>query len=129
MKSVGSRAKAILVREMTYTIFGKFCEILNHWLRMIVLALQKMVAWSLISLAERLRWAKFQLGNLDPDAWLRFARASLKFKFWHLMALMGGVSVVAPLVVLPRAPVFLGPICAFNAVIGIVLVVKARRSE
>jgi hypothetical protein len=45
------------------------------------------------------------------------------------MAFLGGVSVVAPLMVLPRAPVFLVPICAFNAVVGLVLVGKARRLE
>jgi len=54
---------------------------------------------------------------------------SFEFKLWHLLALMGGASVVAPLVALPRAPFFLGPISAFNATVGIVLVVKARRLE
>ena len=107
-------------------MFGEFGEYVNQWLR--IIALQKMVTWSLTSLAERLRWAKVQRGNSNPDA-AGFSRALLQFRFWHLVALMGGVSVMVPLVVLPRAPVFLGAICAFNAVMGIVLVVKTRGLE
>jgi len=103
-------------------------EYLNLSLRIAAIALQKIMAWSQTQ-AETFRWAKIQWGKLRPNA-TGFSRVSgFNFKFWHLLAVMGGASVIAPLVVLPRAPVFLGPICAINAVVGIVVVVKAKRLE
>ena len=107
---------------------GRGGEHVNRSLRIMALALQKIVTWSLNSLAETFRWAKIQWRSSGPDA-AKFSRVSLRFKLWHLLTLMGGVSVMAPLVVVPRAPIFLGPICAFNAVVSIVLVVKAKRLE
>jgi len=121
------RRKATL-RGIRHTKFGEFGEHVNECLRITALASQKWRTWSLPLLAETLRWTRVQWGSSKPDA-AGWARASLRFKLWHLLILMGGVSVMAPLVVVPRAPIFLGPICAFNAVVSIVLVVKARRLE
>jgi hypothetical protein len=126
MKTVKSRAEAACRRVMHVLFRGPVSEKTDQWLRIMALELQRMVTWSLTALDERLRSATARWGTSNSEA-AAFAQASFQFKLWHVLALMGGVSVMAPLVVLPNAPIFLGPICAFNSVVGTVLVVKARR--
>jgi len=105
---------------------GPLTEKLDQWLRIKALELQRIVTWSLTTFDERLRSGKGVRGTSNPDA-AAFEQSWLQFKFWYVMVLMGGVSIVAPLAVLPRAPLFLGPICAFNAAMSVVLIANARR--
>jgi hypothetical protein len=122
-----SRAKATL-RKMIYVLSDHpVNEKMHRWLRIIALKLQRLVTWSLATLDGRLRTAKVQWATSNPAAARFDSKAWFQFKLWHLLALMGVVSVLEPLAALPRSPIFLGAVCAFNAVISTMLVVKARR--
>jgi hypothetical protein len=124
MNTKASRPEATL-REVAHTLGIPMKGNLDRWLRIVALEIQAVVTWSLANMDGKLRSAKSPWGGLDIEAsW--FAQASPQFKFWHLLALMVAVAVAAPLMLLPRAPIFLGAICAFNALAGTVLVVKAR---